>query len=252
MNNIEVFKHTEFGEIRTIMQDNEPWFIAKDVCDILAIGNSRQALSYLDEDEQNSVIINDGKRGNPSRAIINESGLYSLMLRSRKPDAKKFKKWITSEVLPSIRKHGAYMTPQKIEEVLLNPDTIIKLALQLKELQKENTILRTKIEEDKEKVTFVDTLTKSETDMTIEHFAKLLSGKGIIIGRNKLFKILRDNYVLKADNTPYQVYINNGYFSLKLGTFLDYVTGNVKEYTQTRITGKGQVKLANKIKEWVA
>lgn len=250
MSDVEVFKHTDFGEVHMVMRDNEPWFVAKDICSVLGL-YTQNIRKILDDEEVNVYTIHINQRGK-APLIINESGLYSLVLRSRKPEAKRFKKWVTSEVLPSIRKHGAYMTPQKIEEVLLNPDTIIKLATQLKALQQENTKLCAKIEADKEKVTFVDTIMKSETAMDIEHFAKLLSGDGIIIGRNRLFKILRDNCVLKADNTPYQVYINNGYFSLKLGTFLDVTTGNVKEYTQTMITGKGQVTLSNKIKEWAS
>lgn len=108
MNKLQIFKNTDFGEIRTITIDNEPWFIAKDACDILEIGNTSQALSRLDEDEKNTIILNEGI-GNPNKAIVNEFGLYSLVLSSRKPEAKQFKRWITHEVIPQIRKTGSYM-----------------------------------------------------------------------------------------------------------------------------------------------
>lgn len=108
MNQLQIFKNSEFGEIRTVTIDNEPWFIAKDACDILEIGNTSQALSRLDEDEKNTIILNEGI-GNPNKAIVNEFGLYSLVLSSRKPEAKQFKRWITHEVIPQIRKTGSYI-----------------------------------------------------------------------------------------------------------------------------------------------
>ncbi len=125
----------EGNEVRTISSDGQVWFVAKDVCDVLEIGNPSQALTRLDKDEKNTIILNEGIRGNPNTTIINEPGLYSLILGSRKPEAKQFKRWVTHEVLPAIRKHGGYLTPEKIEEALLNPDTIIQLATALKEEQ---------------------------------------------------------------------------------------------------------------------
>lgn len=131
MNNIQIFKY-ENNDVRTVEQDGEPWFVLKDVCKALGIGNSRMVVDRLDEDEKGVSQI-DTPGGLQNVSIISESGLYNVILRSDKPEAKPFRKWVTSEVLPSIRKHGAYMTPQKIEEALLNPDTIISLAQQLKE-----------------------------------------------------------------------------------------------------------------------
>ena len=108
------------------MKDGEPWFVAADVCRALKINNSHDAIKRLDDDEKNTVALTDGNRGNPNKTIINEPGLYTLVLGSRKPEAKAFKRWITHEVIPSIRKHGAYMTPETVEEVLMNPDTPIE------------------------------------------------------------------------------------------------------------------------------
>lgn len=125
---MQVFNNPLFGEVRTFMIDETPWFVAVDVCNALDIGNSRQAVSRLDEDERNTVIINDGTSGNPIKTIINESGLYALMLTSRKAEAKQFKRWIIHEVIPSIRKHGLYMTKSTLEQISKNPELITALA----------------------------------------------------------------------------------------------------------------------------
>ena len=122
MDELQVFRNEEFGEIRTVEHGGDTWFIANDVCSALEIANSRDAVARLDEDEKNTVVLTDGNRGNPNMAVINESGLYSLVLSSRKPEAKAFKKWITHEVLPSIRKHGMYA----MDELLDNPDLAIE------------------------------------------------------------------------------------------------------------------------------
>jgi prophage antirepressor-like protein len=133
MTDVQLF---QFGtsEIRVIDRQGEPWFVAKDVCDVLEIENVSQALTRLDEDERNTIILNEGI-GNPQKGIINESGLYSLVLSSRKPEAKAFKKWVTSEVLPTIRKHGGYLTPEKTQELINNPDLIIEMAQRVKHEQ---------------------------------------------------------------------------------------------------------------------
>lgn len=136
MNDLKIFESSEFGQVRIVDNNGEPWFVAMDVCAILVLDNVGQAVSYLDDDEKAYVdanIINDDAQGGRAPLIISESGLYSLVLRSRKPKAKAFKRWITQDVLPTIRKHGGYLTADKIEEVLFNPDTIIRLATDLKE-----------------------------------------------------------------------------------------------------------------------
>ena len=169
MNNLQIFKNEEFGEVRVIEQNGEPWFVGKDVADILGYTNSRDALgSHVDDEDKNTVAISDGKRGNPNQTVINESGLYSLILSSKLPQAKQFKRWVTSEVLPSIRKHGTYMTPEKIEEVLLNPDTIISLAQELKDERALRNRLQDKIEKDKPKTIFADAVAASKHLFSLE------------------------------------------------------------------------------------
>ena len=142
MNELKLFENEEFGKVRVLEIENEPWFVAKDVCDVLELSNPSVALKNLDEDERTK--LNLGRQGNTN--LINESGLYALVVRSRKPEAKKFRKWITSEVLPSIRKHGVYMTDNILNQVLDNPDFLIGLLTNLKE-EKEK---RQKLEKEKE------------------------------------------------------------------------------------------------------
>lgn len=140
---IQTFNNPDFGVLTTITIDGNPWFIGNEIANLLGYENSRDALKKrVDNEDKNTVAIRYGnQRGNPNKTIINESGLYSLILSSKLPSAKKFKRWVTSEVLPAIRKHGAYLTQETIEEVLYNPDTIIKIATALKEEQKKNRLL---------------------------------------------------------------------------------------------------------------
>lgn len=144
MNELQVFNNPEFGEIRTVTIDGEPWFVGKDVAVILGYSNSRKAIGdHIDEEDKiDGVTIRDsiGREQNPM--LINESGLYSIILSSKLPSAKRFKRWVTSEVLPSIRKHGAYMTPETLQAAILNPDTMIQLCQQLKSEQEKNSMLR--------------------------------------------------------------------------------------------------------------
>ena len=137
MDNMQVYKHEQFGEIRTLTKDDEIWFVATDVCNALDLTNPTMTVARLDEDERSK--FNLGRQGMTN--CVNEYGLYNLILASRKKEAKVFKRWITHEVLPDIRRHGAYMTPAKLEEVLLNPDTIIQLATELKRAQEERDAL---------------------------------------------------------------------------------------------------------------
>ena len=132
-NSLQIFDNPEFGKVRVIEKDGEPWFVGKDVAEILQYNEPHKAIQrHVDEDDRMKHPITDSTGRKQDSWFINESGLYSLILSSKMPDAKKFKRWVTNEVIPSIRKHGAYMTPEKLEEVLLNPDTLIQLAQNLK------------------------------------------------------------------------------------------------------------------------
>ena len=178
MNELQIFKSPEFGEIRTVTKDGQPWFVAADVCRALEISNNRDALSRLDVDEK-GVALTDTLGGKQEMQIVNEPGLYALVLGSRKPEAKQFKRWITHEVIQAIRKHGGYLTPDKVEEALINPDTIIRLATSLKaereknvRLQTENVKQRQIIGELKPKADYTDIILNNHGLVTITQIAK--------------------------------------------------------------------------------
>lgn len=249
MNNaLQVFNF-EKRDIRVVMKDGEPWWVAKDVCDVLEIQNARDAVSALDDDERNTVGISDGNRGNPNMNVINESGLYTLIMRSNKPEAKRFRKWVTSEVLPTIRKHGAYMTPAKLEEVLLHPDTLIKLAQNLKDEQEKRAALEAQAEANRPKVLFADSVTASKTSILVGDLAKLLRQNGVQIGQNRLFQWLRENgYLIKRKgdsfNMPTQTAMESGLFEVLERTHSN-PDGSIRITRTTKVTGKGQLYFIN-------
>lgn len=255
MNELQIFKNNEFGEIRTVTKNNEPWFIATDVCSALDISNTSQALTRLDDDEKNTIILNEGI-GNPNKSIVSEYGLYNLILASRKKEAKKFKRWITHEVIPTIRKHGAYMTSEVIEKTLSDPDYLIRLATNLKEEKAKRALAEAQIERDKPKVLFADTVSSSNKSCLVGELAKLISQEAIRrgeinkkIGQNNLFAWMRSNgYLCKSGerkNQPLQQYVEQGLFELKKGTYVDANGVNVLT-TTTKVTGKGIIYFINK------
>lgn len=246
MNEIQVFNNTEFGEIRTVEIDNEVWFVGKDIAAALKYSNpSKAVIDHVDEEDKRTVTTPYSQNGNTVGKLnfINESGVYALVFNSKLPKAKEFKHWVTHEVLPSIRKHGAYMTPQKIEEVLLNPDTIIKLATDLKAEREHRMALETKIEQDKPKTIFADAVSSSKTSILIGDMAKLLRQNGIEIGQKRLFDWLRNNgYLIKRKgsdwNMPTQRSVEMGLFEIKESTHLDGNGCNITTKT-SKVTGKG-------------
>lgn len=250
MNQLQVFNNTEFGQVRTMVINGSPWFVAKDVCECLDINNSRQALARLDSDEKNSVILNDGTPGNPEKGIVNEYGLYSLVLSSRKPSAKAFKRWITHEVIPAIRKHGAYMTGETLEQALTSPDFLIRLATELKTEQEARRLAEQKIEADKPKVLFADSVAASHGSILVGELAKLLNQNGIDIGQNRLFNWLRENgYLICRKGTDYNMPTQRSMelqlFSIK-ETAITHSDGHVSISKTVKVTGKGQLYFVNK------
>ena len=207
---VRPFENQEFGKVRTIEISGEPWMVGKDIAKALGYSNGRDAISKHVDDDDKGVAKCDTLGGKQDLQVINESGMYSLVLGSKLPGARKFKRWITSEVLPSIRKHGVYMTPEKIEEVLLNPDVIIRLATELKEE-------RQKVLELKPKADFYDTVASSESLLSMADVAKVLD-KGI--GRNRLFKLLRSRGILQGNNVPYQRFVDAGYFKVVENSYM--------------------------------
>nr|DAK43792.1 MAG TPA: repressor domain protein [Bacteriophage sp.] len=250
MNQLQVFNNTEFGRVRTMVINGSPWFVAKDVCECLDINNSRQALARLDSDEKNSVILNDGTPGNPEKGIVNEYGLYSLVLSSRKPSAKAFKRWITHEVIPAIRKHGAYMTGETLEQALTSPDFLIRLATELKTEQEARKMAEAQIEADKPKVLFADSVAASHGSILVGELAKLLNQNGIDIGQNRLFNWLRENgYLICRKGTDYNMPTQRSMemqlFNIK-ETAITHSDGHVSISKTVKVTGKGQLYFVNK------
>lgn len=250
MKQLQVFNNQEFGQVRTMIIDGSPWFVAKDVCECLDINNSRQALARLDSDEKNSVILNDGTPGNPEKGIVNEYGLYNLVLSSRKPSAKAFKRWITHEVIPAIRKHGAYMTGETLEQALTSPDFLIRLATELKTEQEARKMAEAQIEADKPKVLFADSVAASHGSILVGELAKLLNQNGIDIGQNRLFNWLRENgYLICRKGTDYNMPTQRSMemqlFNIK-ETAITHSDGHVSISKTVKVTGKGQVYFVNK------
>ncbi|MGN0594789.1 MAG: phage antirepressor [Hominimerdicola sp.] len=250
MNEIKVFNNAEFGEIRTLEINGEPYFVGKDVAEILGYKNTADALKkHVDDDDKNTIAIRDGK-GNPNQIVINESGLYSLILSSKLPTAKKFKHWVTSEVLPSIRKHRAYMTADALQQALTSPDFLIQLATNLKTEQEKNRQLETKIEADKPKVIFADAVSVSKTSILVGDLAKILKQNGIDIGANRLFSWLRENgYLISRKgsdyNSPTQRAMEMGLFEVK-ETVVTHSDGHTSINKTPKVTGKGQQYFINK------
>ena len=250
--NLEVFNF-ESKEVRTLLINNEPWFVGNDVAQILGYSNPRDALSkHVDDEDKNNVAIRDGNKGNPNQTVINESGLYSLILSSKLPSAKKFKRWVTSEVLPSLRKHGMYATEETIDKILSNPDFGIRLLNELKEEREKTKQLKSENDQLKPKALFADTVSASDTSILIGQLAKLLKQNGNDIGQNRLFKILRkDGYLGKSGenyNLPTQKSMNLKVMEIKERT-VNNSDGSVRITKTPMITGKGQVYFVNKYKE---
>lgn len=175
------------ASLRTLTDEaGNPWFVAKDVCDVLEISNNRDAISQLDNDEKNTVVIPDGIPGNPNRAIINEPGLYKLIMRSRKPEAKDFQRWITHEVLPSIRKHGIYATEATIDQIIADPDFGIRLLTSLKEERAKRIEAENQVKELEPKAKALDDFTNVPDALLVRDAAKLLSNAGMPIGEKEL------------------------------------------------------------------
>lgn len=206
-NEVEVFTHKDFGEIRTIQIDGEPWFVANDVMRVLEVSNSKDAIRTLDDDEKSGVDIIDPHGRKQKTNCISEAGLYSIILRSRKPEAKAFKRWVTHEVIPSIRKHGAYLTPQKIEDALLNPDVIINLALQLKTEKQKNAELTAK-------AAYYDAVAGASGSTNFRDTAKLLG-----LSEKKFIEtVLGKKYCYRAVDkkiVPYSQYMAAGWFEVR-------------------------------------
>lgn len=243
MNEIKIFENPEFGSVRTVEVNGEPWLVGKDVAEALGYSNPQKALrDHVDNEDRT---VNDSFTVNGTAPIlINESGLYSLVLSSKLPTAKKFKRWVTSEVLPSIRKHGAYMNDETLKRAILEPDFLIKLATELKEEKEHRRQLEEKIDNDKPKVIFADAVSTAKTTILIGELAKIIKQNGVDIGQKRLFDYLRENgYLIKRQgsdwNMPTQKSMEKGLFEIK-ETAITHADGHTTVSKTPKVTGKGQ------------
>ena len=213
MSDITIFENEQFGFVRTITREDEPWFVAADVCRALEISNNRDALSRLDDDEK-GVALTDTPGGQQEMSVINEPGLYTLVLGSRKPEARAFKRWITHEVIPAIRKHGGYLTPPTIEELLDNPDMIVELALKLKAEREKRVEAEKNLMIAKPKVEYFDALVDRNTLTGIRETAKELQWRE----KDFVSFLLENGFVYRDQKSklqPYAEQVNEGLFVLK-------------------------------------
>lgn len=249
MTDLQIFNSPEFGEIRTIEKNGEPWFVGKDVAAALGYEKPTDAVRKHVDVEDRGISKMETPSGAQETTIINESGLYSLVLSSKLPTAKKFKRWVTNEVIPSIRKHGAYMTPETLEKVLLSPDTLMQLAQNLKDEQEKRKALEAQIESQKPAVLFTGAVETSKTSILIGELAKMLKQNGVNIGQNRLFEWLRQHgYLIKRNGTDYnmptQRSMDMGLFEIK-ETTINNPDGSIKINKTSKVTGKGQVYFIN-------
>lgn len=256
MKELKIFENNEFGEVRTSIIDDEPYFSLNDVCRILEINNPRMAKTRLNGDGVSTTDGVDSLGRRTDVTMISEANLYKLIFQSRKAEAERFADWVTSEVLPAIRRDGIYMTEKKAEEILANPDAIIEIANKWKRAEAKLSLAETKIEEDKPKVLFAETVAASKQSCLVGELAKLISQEAIrtgksdrAIGQNKLFKWMRDKgYLCRhgvRKNQPKQTYIEQGLFEIKKGSYIDGAGASITT-TTTKVTGKGQVYFVNK------
>lgn len=236
--------------LRIVQNGENVHFLLRDVCDILQLGQVAGLIRRLRDEVISNHPIEDSLGRRVHAKFVNEDGLYDAIFESRKPEARDFRKWVTSEVLPSIRKHGAYMTPEKIEEALLNPDTIIKLATELKTEKERRHQVEQKRKIEEPYTNFGKAVSTSRASINVGAFAKMIYDEhGIKMGRTKMFKWLRDNgYLIRHGrewNNPKQKYIEQGLFTTSV-TMVSRTQGDVESVT-TLITGKGQVKLTEKL-----
>ena len=255
MNELQIFQSEEFGTIRTVTIDNEPWFVGKDVAGILGYANQNEAIQdHVDEDDKlNSKTLSsqDLELGQRGGWLINESGLYSLVLGSKLESARRFKRWVTSEVLPAIRKTGGYIAGEKnmTDDELLAQALLVaqrKLTERTQQLESVNANL----EEAKPKIVFADAVSASKTSILIGDLAKIIRQNGVEIGQKRLFDWLRKNgYLMKngtSKNLPTQRSMEHGWFEVKEHVVVT-PSGENKITRTTKVTPNGQIYFINKL-----
>jgi len=247
MNDLKIFENEAFGAVRVVMKDGEPWFVARDVAQALGYADPANAV------QRHCKKVNDSNMGVspsvPSPKIIPESDVYRLVMRSNLPDAERFQDWLVEEVIPAIRRHGAYLTPDMTEKVLSDPDTIIRLATDLKAEREKRKALEVQAEADRPKVVFAESIEVAKTSILVGEMAKLIKqATGRDMGQNRFFEWLRANGYLHKQgsqkNMPTQRCIDAGWMEIKEGTRIGS-SGECHITRTPKITGRGQIYFIN-------
>lgn len=255
MNDIQVFNNEQFGAIRTAGTAQEPIFCAADICRALGYTNGPKAIKDHCDEGDITKRYTPTSSGEQNMTFVTESGLYSLIFGSKLESAKQFKKWVTSDVLPTIRKHGMYATGETIESILNDPDNAILILQQIQKERKERLAAEEQVHkleqqaiEDKPKIIYADAVKGSTSSCLIGELAKMIAQNGYPIGEKRLFQWMRDNHYLcsygERFNQPYQQYIEQGLFTMKQNVFS--VDGEMRTRNTTKVTGKGQIYFINK------
>ncbi len=245
-NSLQIFTNAQFGSVRTINQNGEPWFVGKDVADILGYKDTVNALkAHVDDEDKDRWQITT-QFGDKEATVINESGLYSLVFASKLPAAKQFKHWVTSEVLPTLRKHQVYATPEMAEKIINDPDVMIRVLQEIKTERERRIAAEEKTRADAPKVLFADSVAQAESDILIGELAKLLKQNGVETGQNRLYDRLRkDGYIMKNSTIPTQKAMEAGLFRVIERTIAQ-PNGTTRITATTKVTGKGQIYFVNK------
>ena len=238
------------AQVRALTDENgEPWFVAKDVCAVLGYANPSKAINdHVDDEDKlnNETLSSIGQRGG---WLVNESGLYSLIITSKMPNAKAFKRWVTSEVLPSIRRHGVYATDDVIDKVLGNPDFGIRLLSELKDERARRRDAERTIEAQRPKVLFADAVASGGRDILVGELAKILRQNGVDTGQNRLFdRLRREGYLMRRNgvpNMPTQRSADLGLFRV-VENAVTHSDGHVTATYTTKATPKGQQYFVNR------
>ncbi|WP_117017114.1 phage antirepressor KilAC domain-containing protein [Aeribacillus pallidus] len=239
MNQLQQIFQYQQHQLRTVIKDGEPWFVAKDVCDVLNHSNHKVAVTRLDEDEVSKVYLTDSLGRKQQTTIVNEAGLYSLILTSNKPEAKQFKRWVTHEVIPSIRKTG-YYSIKKLDSYMI--DDPIERAKRWIEEQEEKRAIEQKLQIAAPKAEMYDVALSADNAQTMSIVAKTLG-----YGRNRLFAFLREQGVLRQNNEPYQEFIDRGYFRIRQVPISR--SSGTQNKPQTLVTAKGMDYIAKLLKK---
>lgn len=249
MGALQIFNNPQFGDVRVIIDNEQPLFSASDVCTALGYANPRKAVSDHVDSEDVTKRDTPTSGGVQQLTYLNESGMYALAFGSKLEGAKQFKKWVTSEVLPSIRKNGIYATDITVDKMISDPDFAIRLLTNLKEEKQKRLYAEEKLEEQAQKILFADSVAGSNNSVLIKDLAGILKQNGIETGQNRLFEWLRNNgYLLSKGsyyNRPSQKSLEMELFEMKAYTRQDPVKGSMEEFT-TKVTGKGQLYFVNK------